>query len=56
MITGAAAVRLMRRRIATTAGVPTLGALAVLAAARPAFAAGMPQLQFGNPLTTGQLF
>ncbi len=30
--------------------------LAAVVAARPAFAAGMPQLQFGNPLTTGQLF
>ncbi len=36
----------------------TLGLLSVLAttAAAPALAAGMPQLQFNNPLTTGQVF
>ena len=31
-------------------------AAAVLAGAPAAYATGMPQLQFGNPLTTGQLF
>ena len=36
----------------------TLGLLSALAtvATAPAFAAGMPQLQFNNPLTTGQVF
>lgn len=40
-------------------GLPAILAVtigATLAASQPAFAAGMPQLAFGNPLTLGQLF
>jgi F-type H+-transporting ATPase subunit b len=36
--------------------IAVLGSAATVAAGQSAFAAGMPQLAFGNPLTLGQLF
>ncbi len=36
--------------------IAVLGSAATVAAGHSAFAAGMPQLAFGNPLTLGQLF
>ncbi len=36
--------------------IAVLGSAATVAAGESAFAAGMPQLAFGNPLTLGQLF
>ena len=36
--------------------IAALSGLALAAAGRDASATGMPQFQFGNPLTTGQLF
>ncbi len=49
----------MRMPVSSVVRTLALSAVAVAAlgaAAAPAFASGMPQLQFNNPLTTGQLF
>ena len=45
-----------RARASGMARVVVLSGLATGAATPAAFAAGMPQLQFNNPLTTGQVF
>ena len=45
-----------RTACAGIARIVVLSALVTGAATRTAFAAGMPQLQFNNPLTTGQVF
>ena len=43
-------------RVVRTLAPSAVAVAAAGAAAAPAFASGMPQLQFNNPLTTGQLF